>query len=257
MGLPAQPGRRGGNWCRRRGSNPRPSVYKTAALPLCYAGQASPAPPRPHPCDRTAAVRFCRPGACAGGDMVLFADGRRPVKTGARRGSACWSARGAEACHSATAETAFDIPEAGLCPGLDDVEREFHHLLAAGGHDLGGKLHDQVGRRRPCCLFAVVQGIPVGNLVRHGRGARTPGLWRARIGIRRRRVRIRIRRRPGPILIQRHPAVGIGPRARRQAPGAAFGVIGLIRVRIGRRISRGIGWRVLGECRRHCEQQCR
>jgi hypothetical protein len=27
-----------GNWCRRRGSNSRPSVYKTAALPLCYAG---------------------------------------------------------------------------------------------------------------------------------------------------------------------------------------------------------------------------
>lgn len=25
-------------WCRRRGSNSRPSVYKTAALPLCYAG---------------------------------------------------------------------------------------------------------------------------------------------------------------------------------------------------------------------------
>jgi hypothetical protein len=26
------------NWCRRRESNSRPSVYKTAALPLCYAG---------------------------------------------------------------------------------------------------------------------------------------------------------------------------------------------------------------------------
>ena len=29
-------------WCRRRGSNPRPSVYKTAALPLCYAGAGLP-----------------------------------------------------------------------------------------------------------------------------------------------------------------------------------------------------------------------
>ena len=27
-----------GGWCRGRGSNPRPSVYKTAALPLCYTG---------------------------------------------------------------------------------------------------------------------------------------------------------------------------------------------------------------------------
>jgi hypothetical protein len=25
-------------WCRQRGLNSRPSVYKTAALPLCYAG---------------------------------------------------------------------------------------------------------------------------------------------------------------------------------------------------------------------------
>ena len=29
------------SWCRRRGSNPRPSVYKTAALPLCYTGRRS------------------------------------------------------------------------------------------------------------------------------------------------------------------------------------------------------------------------
>ena len=29
-----------GKWCRRRGLNSRPSVYKTAALPLCYAGMA-------------------------------------------------------------------------------------------------------------------------------------------------------------------------------------------------------------------------
>ena len=27
-------------WCRQRGLNPRPSVYKTAALPLSYAGAA-------------------------------------------------------------------------------------------------------------------------------------------------------------------------------------------------------------------------
>src|ERR1044071_5255740 len=27
-----------GSWCRWRGSNSRPSVYKTAALPLCYTG---------------------------------------------------------------------------------------------------------------------------------------------------------------------------------------------------------------------------
>src|SRR6188474_393126 len=27
-----------GEWCRWRGSNSRPSVYKTAALPLCYTG---------------------------------------------------------------------------------------------------------------------------------------------------------------------------------------------------------------------------
>lgn len=26
-------------WCRERGSNPRPSVYKTAALPLSYPGK--------------------------------------------------------------------------------------------------------------------------------------------------------------------------------------------------------------------------
>ena len=27
-----------GGWCRQQDLNPRPSVYKTAALPLCYAG---------------------------------------------------------------------------------------------------------------------------------------------------------------------------------------------------------------------------
>jgi hypothetical protein len=26
-------------WCRRRGLNSRPTVYKTAALPLSYAGK--------------------------------------------------------------------------------------------------------------------------------------------------------------------------------------------------------------------------
>ncbi len=31
-------------WCRKRGSNPRPSVYKTAALPLCYSGPRTPIP---------------------------------------------------------------------------------------------------------------------------------------------------------------------------------------------------------------------
>ena len=28
-------------WCRKRGLNPRPSVYKTAALPLSYSGYAT------------------------------------------------------------------------------------------------------------------------------------------------------------------------------------------------------------------------
>jgi hypothetical protein len=35
----AAPVRERRGWCRRRGSNPRPSVYKTAALPLCYTGK--------------------------------------------------------------------------------------------------------------------------------------------------------------------------------------------------------------------------
>lgn len=30
------------NWCQQRGSNPRPSVYKTAALPLSYTGYSRP-----------------------------------------------------------------------------------------------------------------------------------------------------------------------------------------------------------------------
>ncbi len=33
--LAAEAGR---NWCRRRELNPRPTVYKTVALPLSYAG---------------------------------------------------------------------------------------------------------------------------------------------------------------------------------------------------------------------------
>ncbi len=33
-------------WCRRRGLNSRPSVYKTAALPLCYAGSGAAVPVR-------------------------------------------------------------------------------------------------------------------------------------------------------------------------------------------------------------------
>ena len=44
-----------GEWCRWRGSNSRPSVYKTAALPLCYTGS------------RYSAIRFghCRRGVGA------------------------------------------------------------------------------------------------------------------------------------------------------------------------------------------------
>src|ERR1043165_519525 len=38
VGLECKRTARGGKWSRRRGSNPRPTVYETVALPLSYFG---------------------------------------------------------------------------------------------------------------------------------------------------------------------------------------------------------------------------
>lgn len=152
----------------------------------------------------------------------------------------CRSPRPAEARHLAAAEPAFDIPEAELARGFDDAEGELHHLLATGKHNLRGKLHDGVGRRRSRCLLAVVARIPVGNFHRT-----RPGAWTWRVGIGRRRGRA--------ILIERDPAVGIGAGARHKPPGPAFGIIGLVRRGVGRRIGSRIRrrvWRRIGRRRR-------